>query len=180
MTSQTLNALKGWGTNMHAVDFVAPLDPAALSVTAATRVPAGSVVHVNNSLNFVLGVGNLAVMPMFTFSASDDADVSNDGGDAATVAGAFIAIAPVGNMMALVAVGALELVSTNYNTAGSYTPNTHLTSPTADASGVLAGQLTPGTLGTNTICGVVSRGVTDNGYGTPALAFWPVYLPPSA
>lgn len=186
MTAFTLNALKGW-PQQAAVDFNAKLDPTALSVTSQSRVPQGSVVRLNNSYNFMLGVGNIVAMPMFTFNASDDPDVQNDGGDPATVKGAFIAINPgssdvndrsrTGSMMALVAVGAYELVSTNYNAGASYNPNTLLTSPTTDTGGALAGQLTPGTLSTNTIVGVVSRGITDNGYGTNAVAFWPYFLP---
>ena len=66
-------------------------------------------------------------------------------------------------------------MSTNYVTNAQYAPNDHLTSATG--SGASAGKLVAGTLGTDTICGVVSRGVIDNGYGYNALAFWPVYLP---
>lgn len=167
MTAETLNALKGW-PSQTAVDFTAKL---AASVTS--RVPAGSVVRLNNSLEFELGVGTRTVMPMFTFHASDDPDIVNDGGSAASVKGVFIAIAPTGQMLALVANGAYELVSTNF-VAGTYNPNTLLTS--ADSGGT-AGQLVAGVLKTNTIVGIVSRGVVDNGYGTNALAFWPWVMP---
>ena len=76
MTANSLNALKGW-PQMNAVDYHAAIDS-----TVTTPVLAGSVVHVNSSGNFVPGVGNLNVMPMFIFNSSDDPDVSNDGGDA--------------------------------------------------------------------------------------------------
>jgi hypothetical protein len=165
MTSQTLNAIKGW-PQQSAVDFVAKFDS-----TIVNRVPPGSVVHLSSSKTFLLGVGNVNCMPMFTFQASDDPDVANDGGNVATTAGAWQAISPVGNVMALVAVGAYELISTNYDTTVSYNPNDLLTSPT---SGANAGMLTKGVSHTNVICGIVSRGVTDNGYGTNALAFWPI------
>lgn len=171
MTAETLNALKGW-PSMAAVDFQAKLDP-----TIAVRVPAGSCVRLSSTLTFLLGVGNLFAMPMFTFQASDAADVSNSGGNPATVAGAWVPIAPVGYINALVAIGAYELVSTSFDTTANFVPNSPVTSPTTGAN---AGLLTLGVAGTNTICGVVSRGVVNNGYGTNALAFWPVFLPPAA
>ena len=163
MTANSLNALKGW-PQMNAVDYHAAFDS-----SVSTPVLAGSVVSLNSSGNFVKGVGNNAVMPMFLFNNSDDPDVSNDGGDASTTPGVFIPISPTGQALALVAVGAYELVSTAY-VAGSYAPNTPLT---ADASGGTAGKLEAGTLYTNMIVGIVSRGVVDNGYGKNALAFWP-------
>ncbi len=172
MTKETLNALKGW-PQMNAVDFEAKLDS-----SVSSRLPAGSVVHVSPTKTFIPGVGNVATMPLFTFQGSDDPDVVNEGGDPATEKGVFIAINPTGVMMALVAIGAYELVSTNYNTLLSYAPNDHLTSPLTLASSVSPGMLTRGTIKTNCIVGVVSRGVVDNGYGFDALAFWPYYLPP--
>jgi hypothetical protein len=205
MTSQTLNALKGWGANLHAVDYVAQFDPANFGTGTGqvSRVPAGAVVHVDaTSQQYQLGVGNLKVMPMFTFQASDDPDVSNQypqntqvsftNGASATVspvtganvaaAGGWVPIAPSGNAMALVAVGAFELVSTNFYLASgdNFAINNHLTSPVVGSAN--AGCLTKGTAWINTIVGVVSRttnsnGTVDNGYGTQAVAFWPVYLP---
>lgn len=171
MTSQTLNALKGW-PQPAAVDFNALLDPSISGV-----VPPGTVVHLGPALTYLLGVGTAAVMPMFTFQGSNDPDVSNYGGDPATQKGVWIPISPTGQLMSLVAVGAYELVSTNYDDTQPYPPNTHLTSPLVAAGAVAAGMLTPGTIGAETIVGVVSRGVVDNGYGTDALAFWPYYLP---
>ena len=166
MTAHTLNALKGW-PQMNAVDYHAAIDPAAC--LNWHPLYAGSVVHLNDAGNFVPGVGNLNVMPLFIFSNSDDPDVSNDGGDASTTPGVFIPISPTGQAMALVAVGAYELVTTAY-VPGSYLPNTPLTSPT---SGSDKGKLEAGDIYTNMIVGIVSRGVVDNGYGKNALAFWP-------
>lgn len=167
MTANTLNALKGW-PNMNAVDYHSELDAGVPS--GDLPVLAGSVVSLNASGNFILGVGTTAVMPLFIFNNSDDPDVSNDGGDASTDAGVFIPISPTGQAMALVAVGAYELVSTAY-VAAAYAPNDPLT---ADLSGgANPGQLQGGTLYTDMIVGLVSRGVVDNGHGKNALAFWP-------
>jgi hypothetical protein len=175
MTAETLNALKGW-PRPAAVDFEAKFDS---SITE--RVPAGTVVHVdpaNAVPTYKLGVGTLNVMPLFTFQASDDPDVENDGGDAATEKGIWIAISPTGVVMALVAIGAYELVSTNFLDSESYLPNKLLTADVGtDPTTGDAGQLKGGTLGTHNICGVCSRGDTDNGYGSDAVAFWPVFLP---
>ena len=188
MTAQTLNALKGW-PQMAAVDFHAEFDATNLTALSLTRVPAGAVVHVSATTGkFILGAGDEsvdgaltkanAVMPMFTFNASDDPDVSNDGGDPATEKGVFIPISPTGQAMALVAVGAYELVSTNYvvASAASLVPNVPLTSPKTGAN---AGKLDVGVLYTDVVVGICSRGVVDNGYGTDAVAFWPFPVFPS-
>jgi len=167
MTANSLNALKGW-PQMNAVDYHAAFDSSIPSVDLP--VLAGSVVSLNSSGNYILGVGNSAVMPLFLFNNSDDPDVVNDGGDASTTAGVWVPVTPTGQALALVAVGAYELVSTAF-VAGSYPPNTPLT---ANKSGSAApGKLRSGTLYTNMIVGIVSRGVVDNGYGKNALAFWP-------
>lgn len=164
MTANSLNALKGW-PQMNAVDYHAAFDS-----SVSTTVLAGSVVSLNSSGNFIQGVGTTAVMPMFLFNNSDDPDVANDGGDASTTPGVFIPISPTGQALALVAVGAYELVSTAY-VAGSYAPNTALTASLANGSN--PGKLRTGTLYSDMIVGIVSRGVVDNGYGKSALAFWP-------
>lgn len=170
MTAFTLNALKGW-PQPAAVDFHTEFDA---SIT--TLVPPGSVVHINVDGFYALGVGTLSVMPLFMFNGSDDPDVVNDGGDPATTKGVFVGINPTGQAMALVAVGAYELTSTAF-VAGTYDPNTPLTSPLSpDAN---AGMLEAGTLYTDMIVGIVSRGVVDNGYGYDALAFWPFPVFPS-
>jgi hypothetical protein len=169
MTASTLNALKGW-PSMHAVDFTALLDA---SVTV-DPVPEGSVVHLSATGTYLLGVGSSNVMPLFTFQSSDDPDVMNDYPDPATVKGNYVPINPTGELMALVASGAYELVSTAFDTttdAADYPPNTPLTSVTGN--GAQAGRLAPGTMYTDMIVGLVSRGMVDNGYGFDAVAFWP-------
>ena len=171
MVAETLNALKGW-PRPNAVDFTAKLDP---SIT--DRLPPGSVVHVSSVGTYLPGVGTLNVMPLFIFQSSDDLDVVNEGGDPATDKGVWVAINPTGEIMGLVAIGAYELVTTTYDDTQNYPPNTLLTSPLTAGGSVDAGMLTVGTLGTELICGVTSRGVVDNGYGTDALAFWPGCYP---
>ena len=163
MTAYTLNALKGW-PQPAAVDF-----HTEFASTISSVVLAGSVVRLNSAGKYELGVGTNAVMPMFVFNNSDDPDVVNEAPDAATEKGAYVPINPTGQAMALVAVGAYELVSTAYVDA-DYSPNDPLTAATTGAN---AGKLVAGTLYTDMIVGIVSRGVVDNGYGHLALAFWP-------
>ena len=168
MTRHTLSALKGW-PSPHAVDFSAPFDPSVFTQTRPI-INAGTVVRLNNNGQYELGVGTQRVMPLFLFTDSSAPDVENPGGNPATDRSAFVGIGPTGKAMALVAVGAYELVSTEFDPAGTYTPNTPLTSPD---SGPNAGTLRPGTWYTDMIVGVVSRGIVDNGHGYPAVAFWP-------
>ena len=172
MTSQTLNALKGW-PSQSAVDFSTTLDDSAL--VGRDRVERGTTVHLNAAGKFALGVGDDPVIPMFLFQANDEPDVSNYGGDPATEKGVWIGISNTGKMMAFVAAGAYELCTTCF-VPGVYAPNTPLTSPT---SGADAGRLTAGTLYTDMIVGLVSRGVINNGYGHDALAFWPQTVYPT-
>lgn len=163
MTAKTLNALKGWPAPA-AVDFHTEFSP-----DIEDEVLPGSVVHLDNDGRYALGLGTDAVMPLFMFNGSLDPDVVNEGGDPATEKGVWVPINPTGQAMSLVAVGAYELVSTAFVEA-NYDPNDPLTS---DTTGDDAGLLQAGTLYTDMICGFVSRGVIDNGYGHEALAFWP-------
>jgi len=131
----------------------------------------GSVLMLSETGTYLLGVGDLQVMPLFAFNGSQDPDVSNpNGGNPATDKGAWVPINPTGQALAFPAVAPFELVSTAFVTDADYPPNTPLTSAT---SGDTAGLLAPGVIGTNMIVGLVSRGVVDNGYGYDAVAFWP-------
>lgn len=168
MTAKTLNALKGW-PQMNAVDYVAKLSS---TVSAGDLpLPPGSVVSLNTAGDFIIGVGNSNVMPMFLFYGTDSDMVSNDGGDPSTDVGAWIPMTPSGELIALVANGAYELVSTAYVDGQTYNPNTPLTANKTGSAN--PGYLRPGTINTNMIVGLVSRGVVDNGYGHSAVAFWP-------
>ena len=176
MTANTLNALKGW-PSQSAVDYVAKLS----STVTVDPVLAGSVVSLNASNDFILGVGATDVMPMFLFQNSDDPDVANDGGTASTDKGVWVPVAPTGQMMALVATGAYELVTTAHTGANTtFLVNTPLTAALGNvaASGKVAAHTWGGG---QTVVGVVSRDCNaafqDNGYGVDAVAFWPYFLP---
>lgn len=181
MTAHTLEAPKGW-PSPHAVDYTAACDATLLSTITGGVVYAGRVVHVNNSGDFELGATG-TMMPMFLFNNSDDPDVENPGGDPATVAGAWVAIAPTGKLMALVAKGAYELASTEFVNNTTYNPNDLLYAPTGTTlatSGVL--NKTSTAYPVTSPVGVVSRGRNNtttaaNSHGVHELFFWPIYLP---
>lgn len=169
MYTHALNPLKGW-PNPAALDFTGKLHP---SVTI-DPLPAGRVVHVDSIVAgvplFKTGVTG-TMMGLFLFQGSDAFDVANPGGTD------WYGIHPSGTMSALVATGAYELETTEFDTAQTYTPNQPLRAIAADTNATTGGRLTNQgfTHGTTAFCGVVSRGTYTNAYGRPALAFWPVY-----
>lgn len=166
MTANTLNALKGW-PQPAAVDYHTEFADGVFDIV--DEVLPGMVTHLDSDGKYALGVGTLKVMPLFMFNGSSDPDVQNEGGDPATEKGVWVAVNPTGQAMSLVGTGAYELVSTAF-VDGTYIPNDALTS---DLSGADAGKLKVGTMHTDMIVGLVSRGVVDNGYGHDAVAFWP-------
>lgn len=172
MTANTLNALKGW-PQPAAVDFATEF-----AESVSIEVLPGMVASLDADGRYVLGVGDDAVMPLFMFNGSNDPDVKNEAGDPTTEKGVYIPINPTGQAMALVGIGAYELVSTAY-VDDDYAPNDFLTSAKV---GDDRGKLALGDLYENMIVGQVSRGLVDNGYGHDAIAFWPnpVYPIPSA
>ena len=183
MTAHTLEAPKGW-PSPHAVDYQAAFDATQLGAISGNVAFAGRCVHVANDGEFEFGVTGRQ-MPMFLFQNSDDPDVENPGGDPATVAGAWIAIAPTGKINAFVAAGAYELASTEFDATQTYNPNDVLyaaTGTTLATAGVLTNQgiggaFWPAVAGV----GVVSRGRSStsaaNSHGVAEVHFWPQYLP---
>lgn len=139
---------------------------------------AGMVVHRNSSGLFELGVGSLEVMPLFLWQSDDDFDVSqgSGAGDPASDQEAYVGIGPEGDMTAFVATGATELFSTEYTGAdNTFVPNAYLTSATSGGS---AGKLAITTIGTTTICGMVSTGI-DTLQKKKGVRFYPLYFPAS-
>jgi hypothetical protein len=176
MTAKTLNALKGWGVDMYALDFAAPL---SANVTISPVYP-GTVAHLNASGQLELGVSGFQ-MPLHIFPRSDDPDVVIAGGDPVNDAGVAVSGIPAyggGPILCLVGCGPYELASTQYDVnGGSYLPNTPLKAQVSNTVAATGGVLTTGIAGTDTIVGCVSRGVQNNGYGYNALCFWTVFLP---
>src|SRR5690348_1479113 len=92
MTAHGLDGLKGW-PSPHALDFSAPFSPSQLAAISGGVAFAGRCVHLNSSGQYEFGIANRQ-MPLFLFQNSDDPDVSNEGGDPSTVAGAWVPVAP--------------------------------------------------------------------------------------
>ena len=168
---QALDALKGWPSE-SALDHSAPL-----SADVEFDIPAGRCVSLDDNGEFVTGVAGTA-MAIFLLNGttSHHTDVSNPGGSHWTP------VAPTGKLSGLVATGAFELETTEFDDQQSYSPNDLLTAPNDDADVAVGGVLTnqSAVQYTNPICGVVSRGVNQNSHGVDALAFWPVWLPAAA
>lgn len=174
MVAHTLNVVKGWH-HQSALDFSAKISSAVQFV-----VFSGRAMHLDSAGELRTGVDTNG-MTLFLFPNSDDPDVQNDGGDPAVDADAWVGVTPSGKALALPAKGAYELESTEFDTTLLYPPNTLLTAVANDVTQSIGGVLTTGTKYVNHICGVVSRGVVPSNYlrGKNALAFWPVWLPPT-
>lgn len=172
MFTHTLIPLKGW-FRMTALDYTTKLS----GNVSIDPVYAGRVVHLNSAKQFEMGASSLE-MPMFLLQGTDHWDVSNPGGSDWT------ATAPAGYLTALVATGAYELETTEFDSAQTYNPNEHLRAVASNSDATTGGRITNQTLGTLYAssgmacrCGVVSRGKYTNSYGKTVLAFWSVYIP---
>lgn len=164
-----LNPLKGW-PSPSAVDFTGKLHPAV----TIDPLFAGRVVHVDSIVGGtpLLKTGAVGTqMPIFLFQGSGDFDVANPGGTD------WYGFAPNGISSGLVATGAYEFETTEFDTAQTYAANAPLIAPANDTNSAVGGVLTSAgvTVGTTLICGIVSRGVYTNSYGRPVLGFWPVF-----
>lgn len=183
MTAHTLEAPKGW-PSPHAVDFRAKLS----SNVTIDPFFAGRCVHLNSVGEYETGVpvGGAGVghMALFVFQNSDDPDVANPGGITGSEAdepGGWMAVSPTGQIMGLVAAGAYELETTEFEPEASlgdtYAPGDLLQAVNANGNAVTGGRLTKGIQYVNPIVAVVSRGVYNNSHRKNALPFWPVWLP---
>lgn len=170
MQAHTLDCVKGAWPGEHALEYRARISEAAKALI--DPIPPGRVGYLNSDGEFALGLGTAAVMPLFIWPRSNDPDVENYGGDPASEKFTFVSVMPHpdGNeALFLVGSGAYELASTEFDSGQSYARNTFLTSGTSTSA---AGTLTPGTRGTHMCCGMVSRGIVDNGWKRDAICFW--------
>ena len=180
MTAHTLDAKKGW-PSPHAVDFTAAFDATQLGAVSGGVAFQGRCVHLNDSGDFEFGAAT-DEMAMFLLHNSDDPDVQNYGGDPVNEAGAWVPVAPTGKMTALVAAGAYELESTEFDTTRTYAPNDQLSAATGTTLATCGVLTNANAYPTASIVGVCSRGRTPtagptNSHGVKSLTFWPVYLP---
>lgn len=146
-----------------------------ISANVTFDVPDGRVMHVNADSELETGAQGF-VMPLFLVRAGGALDVVNDGGDD------YEAVLPSGVTTAIVATCGMELASAQFDADQTYYPNDKLRGIKANSTEATGGLLTNQTitLGTNTICGVVSRGVQRNAQTRrDMLYFWPVFIPGS-
>jgi len=162
MYDHGLDAPKGW-PSPYAVD-----KSACLSADETGAVVAGMVCSLDVNAELRLGLAANAMAIFIRQNASDYDVVSDDGG----LVGCSDALP---KLAGLVAAGAYELESTEFNSAGSFVSNDALTSPLPGVAN--AGRLDEGTVYVDTICGVVSDGVVTNERSVDVLRFWPVWLP---
>jgi len=159
MFDHELNPVKGW-PSPYAVDKAAEI------ASGVSGIKAGMVVSLDTAGKWERGASG-ADMPCFAFQNDTDFDVLSDRGN---ISG--------GNLMALVAIGAYELETTEFVGAG-FAPNIPLTPE--NASGDDQGKVKVTTLGSaDLIVGVCNRGPTSNEHGKEMVRFWPVYLPKRA
>lgn len=146
-----------------------------ISANVTFDLPDGRVVHVNADSEFETGAKGF-VMPMFLLRQGDALDVVNPGGDD------WQAIEPSGVNTAIVATCGYEIASAEFDDEQTYYPNDKLRGVLANSTLATGGLLTNQTitLGTNTICGVVSRGVARNPQTKRDMLYlWPVFIPGS-
>jgi len=160
MYDHECNVLKGWW-HPHALDKSGAL-------AAGEVVNAGQVVYLDSVGAFRLGLPENS-MPMFAWPNSADFDVSADVGNIQSQ-----------NMMALPCTGSYELQTTAFDSRYVYNTNDHLAVWDTQKSGYIAankGNLFVDNAYTDTICGVVSKGVTVNDFGKNFLGMWTYFLP---
>lgn len=184
MFAHTLDAVKGW-FHMAALDFTAKLSD-NVTITAY----AGRCVHLNNDGEFEMGVTG-SQMPIFLLQNSTDSDVANSGDSNGNGGALWYPIGPDGNLTGLVAKGAYELETTEFDTAQTYYPNDYLKAVASNSNQTTGGRLTNQSIVTlenssslssstnpTAIVGVVSRAPRKRQSDrNTVLAFWPVYKP---
>jgi len=174
MTQNMLNPVKGW-PSPTALDFRAKISPNVLYPMVA-----GQVAHLNAAGQLEPGVQGQQ-MGLFLFSNAGDPSANT----AFPSNYQWVPITPSGNLTLLVAQGAYELETTEFDPTQTYVTGGQMlrSQPGNNAnqygsptwSGALTNQAM--TVLTNAACGNVSRGVFTNSYSAKVLAFWPVFSP---
>lgn len=160
MFDNILEPIKGW-FHISALDKdVVPAD------SEDARLIAGRVLSLDANGQGVPGLAADA-MPLFLWQNAQDFDVLRDSGG---IGG--------GKLNTLVATGGYELQTTEFQ-AGTYNPNTPITAD-APGAGDDIGKVKPGTIATDTICGIISDGQLTNENGKDVIQFWTYFLPASA
>lgn len=166
MYAHALDMLKGWH-DMHSVDYSAKASP-----DVEFDINSGRVCALDADGDFVPGIEDTD-MAIFIHRGSGKFDVENPGGTD------WYPVNPSGEMAGLVACQGYELQSTEFDAEEDYAPNDPLTAARSLSDADVGGLLKPGTVYTDPICGVVSRGKVTNAHRVEVLTFWTVWLPPT-
>ena len=173
-------------TSLERVDYSAPIS-ANVTFNAPSGggttdfLPGGRIVHLNSSGEFETGMtstAGLVEMPLLLLTNSDEPDVTNPGPSPTTAQDPWVAAGPTGATTAIPVTAGYEFQSSEYATA-TYAYNDELTATKANTTAATGGQLLQGVLGTNPICGIVSR-PAQAVYAPNAqtvLSFWGWYSP---
>lgn len=162
MFDHELNPVKGWPSPYA-------LDKSKGIKAGVTGIVPGRVCSIDPGTDaIVLGCpasATVAQMPLFAFPGQTDLDVIGDTGN---ISG--------GHMVFLVATGAYELESTEYN-AGTYTPGIPLA--VDNTIGATLGKLKATVMnGGLCVVGIISdSGPLTNDFGKTVIRFWSCFLP---
>lgn len=124
----------------------------------------GRVMYLNSAGKFVRGLAANQV-PHFNYRPQSAGDVTGYMGEGQDEI-----------ISGIVGLAGYEIQSTEYMT-GTYNPNTMLAVVDAEGAAADRGKLKVGTLGTDTICGIVSNGVSVGVDKVNVLQFWTAFLP---
>ncbi len=178
-----LDFLKGW-PSPSAIDY----DALVSSNVTSPNVNGGRVVHVNSAGQFEMGAVGTQ-MPMYLIQGANEADVNNVSPIGAL---GWTGVMPSGKQSALVAVGAYELQTTEFDPAATFNINDALHAPveaqitgsdksaagqfykTRSWPGGSAAAIAPST---DAICGIVSRIPSTNPNKQATISFWPYFYP---
>lgn len=137
---------------------------APLANRADTSLVMGRVMYLNSTGKFTRGLAANQV-PHFNYRPQSAGDVTGYVGEGQDEI-----------ISGIVGLAGYEIQSTEFMT-GTYNPNAMLTAVDAGGAAADMGKLKAGTLGTDTICGIVSDGLSTNVDKIGVLQFWTAFLP---
>lgn len=126
----------------------------------------GALVSLDANGELVAGLSSVTAMPLWAINATGDFDVDSDVGN----------VSATGIVGTYVATGGFELRTTEFDSGGTYNPNTQL-EPGSTPGEIVNKASAWGKNGNGACVGVVTNGVNTENYDQTTVGFWPVYLP---
>lgn len=166
MFTNRLNPLKGW-PSPYALDYVAYPAP-------GVDIKPGSCCSLNNQGQLVLGARRHH-MPLFVIQGTQSHDVVR------VHTTVWHTVTPSGKINCLVATGAYELQTTEFDSTQTYNFNDPLRTLAdgrlTNQGVVLASQTNTPNTNSTAVVGIVSQPVMRDATGSMVLSFWPVWYP---